>query len=196
MIDDVSIYINFVLYVILGRLREADVLMRKKGEMIRLVAEYCMTKRPIAPIAPKPLYRGVLLDPAQPFTLDPKYTFLSWSEDRDVATWFACTRNHISDLVMDVYPHFQGYIITLPQPQSRVLFHHSWAHTFTKVIAEAHRHPLIGEEGKRQIIWSLKTQSEVITDPAEGLEPRLAPDLDDATVAALETRLLPPWINR
>jgi len=185
--EDVSLYLNFALYAILGSLREADALMRVEGTAIRSFAEHLTKERPFEP---KALYRGMLLDPAQPFRTDHKLTFLSWSEDHSVAEWFACRHTVISEVVVQHFPAVRGHIITLPAPQ-RVLFHHSWGEGLASL---ALIHPFMGEEGARQIAWSLKTQSEVITENIPGLEPKLVADLDESTFARLEKRLTPPWL--
>ena len=191
---DVDLYLNFALHAILGRLREADALMGLAGDEIRAVADRLATQHPIAPT---PLYRGMLLDPDKTFAADPKLTFLSWSEDRDVALWFACPRSVVSEPLAATNPRLRGYLVDLHAPQSRVLFHHqAWAlgglAELALVLARAH--PLMGEEGRRQIEWSLRTQREVITEPVEGLRPSRTADLDTEALAVLERRFSPPWI--
>ena len=186
---DVDLYLNFALHAILGRLGEADALMSIAGDEIRAVADRLAAQHPIAP---KPLFRGMLLDPDKPFAADPKLTFLSWSEDRDVAVWFACPRSVVSEPLAATNPKLRGYLVDLPAPQSRVLFHYGW--TGARLAALAIAHPLMGEEGWRQIEWSLRTQREVITAPVDGLTPSRAADLDAEALAALEQRLSPPWV--
>jgi hypothetical protein len=188
---DVDFYVNFVMHAILGRLGEADQLMRVCGDPIRRVAGRLAEK---CPIPTTPLHRGLLLDPEQPFVLDPKLTFLSWSEDRDVALWFACPRSVVSEPLMQHNPKLRGHVIEIAAPRSCVLFHHSWADVFGGLAPLAIMHPLMGEEGQRQIEWSLSTQREVITEPAHDLRPERVTDLDTATLEALERRLSPPWI--
>ena len=188
---DVDLYLNFALHAILGRLGEADVLMSIAGDAIRAVADRLATHHPIAS---KPLYRGMLLDPDKPFAADPKLTFLSWSEDRDVAVWFACPRSAVSEPLAAANPRLRGHLVDLPAPQSRVLFHHGWASALGGLAALALAHPLMGKEGRRQIEWSLRTQREVITTPVDGLRPSQTAALDAEALAALERRLAPPWI--
>ena len=188
---DVDLYLNFVLHAILGRLGEADALMSIVGDEIRAVADHLAAQRPIAP---QPLYRGMLLDPDKTFAADPKLTFLSWSEDRDVALWFACPRSVVSEPLAATNPKLRGYIADLPAPQSRVLFHHGWTSALGGLAALARAHPLMGEEGRRQIEWSLRTQREVITAPTAGFRPNRTADLDAEALAVLERRLSPPWI--
>ena len=188
---DVDLYVNFALHAILGRLGEADALMHLAADPIRRVAGRLAEKCPIEPV---PLHRGMLLDPAQTFAPDPKLTFLSWSEDRDVALWFACPRSVVSEPLAQLKPTLRGYVVEIAAPRSRVLFHHAWADAFGGLAPLARAHPLMGEEGRRQIEWSLRTQREVITAPVDGLTPNRTADLDAETLAALERRLSPPWI--
>lgn len=188
---DLDFYINFALHAILGRLAEADQIMRMGGDAVRRVADAIAEK---CPVQPSPLYRGLLLDPSLPFAADPKLTFLSWSEDRDVALWFSCPRSAISEPLARMKPELRGYVAQLPAPQSRVLFHHDWARALGNLASFALIHPLMGQEGKRQIEWSLRTQREVITDPVADLTPERVTDLDAAALEVLERRLSPPWV--
>ena len=188
---DLDFYLNFALHAILGRLGEADALMSIAGDEIRAVADHLAAQHPIEP---KPLHRGLLLDPDKTFAADPKLTFLSWSEDRDVALWFACPRSAVSEPLAATNPRLRGHLVDLPAPQSRVLFHHGWTGSLGGLAALAIAHPLMGEEGRRQIEWSLRTQREVITAPVAGLTPSRTADLDAEALAALERRLSPPWI--
>jgi len=188
---DTDLYLNFALHAILGRLGEADALMSIAGDEIRAVADWLAAQHPIAP---ETLHRGLLLDPDKTFTADPKLTFVSWSEDRDVAVWFACPRSAVSEPLAATNPKLRGHLVDLPAPQSRVLFHHEWTRGLGGLAALALAHPLMGAEGRRQIEWSLRTQREVITAPVDGLRPSPIADLDAEALAVLERRLSPPWI--
>ena len=187
---DVDLYLNFAMHAILGKLGEADQIMRFGGGGIRRIADQLAKLLPIDAVA---LYRGMLLDPKLPFAADPALTFLSWSEDRDVALWFACPRSAVSEPLAQMKPQLRGYIAQLPVP-GRVLFHYTWASAFGGLAPMALAHPLMGEEGRRQIEWSLRTQREVITAPVADLRPERVPDLDAAALETLERRLSPPWI--
>ena len=98
---NVDVYLNFLLHAILGKLSEADALMRMAGDGIRVVAVQLAARHPPPPA---PLYRGMLLDPTEPYNTDPRITFLSWSEDKDVALWFACPRSAVSEPLAKVKP--------------------------------------------------------------------------------------------
>jgi len=191
---DLDLYLNFALHAILGRLSEADALMSIAGDEIRMVAARLAAHYPITS---KPLYRGMLLDPDQSFTANPELTFLSWSEDRDVAVWFACPRSAVSEPLAATNPKLRGHLVELMGPPSSVLFHHAWTHALSVLAGLptlALAHPLMGEEGARQIEWSLRTQCEIITAPVDGLSPSRTADLDAAALTALERRLSPPWV--
>lgn len=188
---DLQLYVNFAAHAILGKLGEADQIMRAYGDSVRRVADALEREYP-APWAP--LYRGLMLDPATPFALDPKLTYLSWSEDHEVALWFACPRSAINLDLAAMKPDLRGYVAQLPAPQARVLFHHGWAEALGGLAWFALIHPLMGPSGKEQIEWSLKTQREVITEPVANLVPERAPDLDGDVLEALEHRLSPPWV--
>jgi hypothetical protein len=192
---DINLYINFALHAVLGKLGEADTIMRFAGDAIRRIADdlgaECNRQ---FPTEPAPLFRGMLLDPNEPFRADPDLTFLSWSEDRNVALWFACPRSVVSEPIMERKPHLRGHVAQINAPRSRVLFHHSWASALGGLACFALVHPLMGLEGKRQIEWSLRTQREVITEPVTDLRPERVEDLDGDALEALERRLSPPWI--
>ena len=190
---DVNFYINFVLHVIYGRMGEADQMMRVAGGNICRIADE-LAKR--FPLAEKPIYRGVIVEPAATLAAHPQYTFVSWSEDLDVARWFGCPRSVISQPLSMMRDIITGHVATLPAPRSRVLFHHSWARVFGGISLDqfALRHPLMGREGQRQIAWALQTQQEVITEPVAEIP--LAPcEVDDDELADLEARLAPPWLS-
>lgn len=187
---DADFYVNFALNAIYGRLREADAIMRVAGDSVRRVATEIAAQNP-TPLAP--LHRGLLLDPDVPYVADPSLTFVSWSEDRDVAAWFACPRSVVSEPLIQTNGRLRGHVATATVPAASVLFHHSWASALGGLACFALIHPLMGAEGKRQIEWSLRTQREVITEPV-ALRPEPVPDLDAAALEALERRLSPPWV--
>lgn len=190
---DVDIYINFVLYAIYGKLSEADALMRTHGASVRRVAR--MISETI-PIKSKQIYRGALLDPAKEIKSHATYTFLSWSEDLDVARWFASTRSVISEHAIAARPELRGYLFTQSTANVRVLFHHSWANLTalfgTPLESLALRHPLMGLDGYHQIGWALRTQREVITEPVDKLVP-LAVEIHDTE--KLDLKFAPPWLQ-
>lgn len=184
---DVNIYINFSLYAVLGRLAEADDLIGKHAGAIHRVADYMQR---IEPIARCPLYRGMLVEGE--VKADPQYKFISWSEDRDVAMWFASRGTVISEYVLEHRPAVRGVVLELPKSSGKVLVHHKWMAGWARMAME---HPHMGLEGARQIEWSLKTQREVITAPLERL-PYATPieTFKPPPAAELDRRFAPPWM--
>lgn len=180
--DERNVYINWALYAVLGMMGEADGMM---GRFPGVVARVAARRRPIPT---KTLYRGMLLDPAVPLEVCPLRTFVSWSEDPDVAHWFGSPESVISRPLAATNPRLRGVVIeTAP---SRVLFHHSWARGWEQL---ALLHPDMGEWGSRQIAWSLLTQHEVITAPIALPAPTPIENVRTLSVADLDGKLTPPW---
>jgi hypothetical protein len=191
-VTPLDVYLSWSLCAVLGRLGEADYLIQAFPSAIRHVASFLKERHPFEP---KPLYRGVLLDPSKSRNDDGSgYPFVSWSEDRDVARWFAEPRSYISEPFRAIYPEARGYLLTMPNPlASRVLFHHSWRHAFGQPLEDfALMHPLMGEDARRQIAWSLDVQQEVIVTPIDGLQPEPY-QATEAELARLDQRFSPPW---
>jgi hypothetical protein len=190
--NDINIYLNFTLYAVLGKMGEADMIMQLHGDQVRHVARF-LTRE--CPFTERPIYRGLLLDPQRHYSLDPSFSFMSWSEARDVAVWFADQRSSISEPFAVLHPEARGYLAELPAPCSEVLFHHSWAtRAFDDLPSLALQHPDMGLNGVRQIEWALRTQQEVITSPCE-IDPKPLPAPAPAELARLDRRLSPPWIS-
>lgn len=185
--SDVSLYLNFVLHAVLGRLAEADWIMRDHGAAVRRVAAALLARYPFAV---KPLHRGLAFD--GPFDPEGRY-FTSWSESQDVATWFADPRSVMNEYLREAKPASIGYTLTMTKPENKVLFHHSWA-KLENFPALALMHPEMGADGARQIAWNLHTQAEVITDPPTSW-PVLAPIGNTHSIEALDRQLAPPWLD-
>lgn len=196
--DAGSLYINFVMHAVVGKLGEADIIYRNAKDAIHHCANALAR---YAPIVPKPIYRGVLVDPDLDFKADPAFTFMSWSEDRDVARWFASPNSYISRPFLEhVWPSIpRGLLLTLEAPRSRVLFHHSWANLIAhpRTLGQlAMRHPFMGAEGMRQIDWSISTQQEVITAPVDPLPEALPIEsVEGVSVDELDLKLTPSWLT-
>jgi hypothetical protein len=147
---------------------EADALMRDHGPGIRRMARWLMAERPVRIGA---LYRGLLIEPSQVdrhwLEHEPARTFTSWSEDKEVACWFADPQSIISDFVRFQRPNVRGYLSKGKGNRDRVLWHHDWVdipvgggRTLNLAVA-AGMHPGI-DHG--QFLWNIQTQSEVIVD--------------------------------
>ena len=138
--NELDIYATWVMYVVAGGLREADAIMREHGPLVEKVAKDCARRSP--PTSAR-LYRGLLLPESaiikiKPghlrLELDPALMSMSWSEDPDVACWFADRHSVISYFVTRRRPLDRGYITTAtPKPAAiyeKLLFHWSWGLAF------------------------------------------------------------------
>jgi hypothetical protein len=83
------------------------------------------------PVELQEIYRGILLEPhhASNLLLEPlgHITYLSFSEDENVARKFGDIKNEISSFVMFQRPTSKGYLIKHTPKKEDILFHHSWA---------------------------------------------------------------------
>lgn len=192
--QDVNAFINFVLYATYGKMAEADDLMRRFGEGVQRVTH----KMPR--VHRGPLYRGVLMDPAKRMTPDARYTFVSWTDDIDVACWFASPEATVSQPLAETNPALRGYVLTMNERDvtTRILFHHAWSMLDWPKLAL--RHPHMGEEGARQIAWAWHSQREVITTPPTEfpmpVPVELLYDARGTSALELDRRFAPPWIQR
>ena len=182
---DRNVYINWSLYAVLGMMGEADEMMRRFPGVVERVALAASRLRPIAATT---LHRGILLEPSVPLETCPLRTFVSWSEDPDVACWFGSPESVISRPLAKTNAKLRGFVVSAP-PQ-RVLFHYSWARGWDKL---ALAHPDMGEWGARQIAWSLGTQREIITAPIALPAPMPIEEVRARSVADLDAKLTPPW---
>lgn len=188
-------YLNFVALAVVGRMSEADFLLREHGKAIRLWAEMLRIG-----LTTKALYRGVLLDPSwlsdgNVIEHQPERMFLSFSENRDVAIWFARTDTIISELVVTTHPEAHGYVIELPAGEAQVLFHHLWvpgADIEAPLLATAAAHPLVDFD---QFVWCLQTQEEVIVEPVERLVVKPIEDYASPSLEALDTKFCLPSVR-
>lgn len=193
-------YINWVLYTVVGNMAVADDLMRQSGSGIRSVARHLQKTRRLKL---KTIYRGILLDPEESeegvIHQDPRFTFVSFSEDRDVACWFADPSSVMSSVVKQMRPRVEGWIMELRPRLSDILFHHSWNPISIgagrgRVYLEdaAARHPHISG----QFEWNLHTQSEVILKPLTSGQVIEAYELSDCPDDLDDRFVFPPLRNR
>lgn len=189
--DSRNLYVNFALNAILGYMGEADVLLRRYPREIVGVAREIERKHPIPNM---PLHRGVLLDPT--LGLDNNhFPFVSWSEDQDVAKWFADRHSYISEPYRKFAPEARGYLLAIPVATRPVLFHHSWRAALGMPLESfAVLHPLMGVPGMRQLRWSLDHQREVILTPIENLS-LVAYEATREETKRLDERFIPSWIK-
>jgi hypothetical protein len=166
--EEYNLYVNWVLYAVLGRLQEADALMTRFAKPIRSMAKKLRKRNGVPRRA---VYRGMLLSPHEvppdrQVPADPDYTFVSFSEDKDVACWFAARDSTISGFVKMLRPDVQGWVAEAWPDKKRVLFHWSWAPEFpapggrtVPLWRFAERNP---DMIPAQVAWAMQTQREVI----------------------------------
>ena len=176
-------YINWLPYAVLGKLQEADAVMREYKPQIIASANWFQEE---IGQATKTLWRGVLLDPeTNPEKgVSPRevQTFESWSEDRDVATWFALKDSVINSLLSIQNPTHEGYLAACTPKEDEIMWSHTWLtrlekimkrhllpkhNTLLKIIQaqEPNKHQAI--TAKIQANWTLLTQKEVILLPGQ-----------------------------
>src|SRR5262249_28756624 len=102
--DALNYYINFLLYAIVGRMAEADDVLRQYKREIYEAAR--VSTQNIVPNFV--LYRGILLHPNEVqhgrIRGMEELTFVSFSQSLDVARWFADTGSIISGFVKQQKP--------------------------------------------------------------------------------------------
>jgi hypothetical protein len=126
--DSFRIYKIFVILALFGLLRESDELMRKHRATIRKVAKYLRKHHPITLVK---LYRGLLIPPsdvpadriARPYE---DVQSVSFTENLQVACWFASTEATMSDVVMLQKPKATGWVGESSPTEGQILFHYSW----------------------------------------------------------------------
>lgn len=169
--NDVNAYLQWVLFAVYGMLGYADGMIREHGDSIRRVAAWL---RATMPVKPGTVYRGLLLDPSLLrasdglVDVDPNYTFLSYTEDKNVACWFADRESTISKSVADRYADASGYIAKRRPRQADILFHYSWGLGFPLAGRRIPLWVIATQDPRmdpRQIEQWLKTQQEVILEP-------------------------------
>lgn len=165
---DINSYFTFVLYAVYGKLAIADQLLRLYHEEIYATAD--AMRRQFGPATLPKLYRGLVVD-AQDVdgeVLKPQLDveFVSFSEKRDCAEWFADPRSIMNEYMLEHKPLARGYLIEHQAKPEDVLYHWSWAHKpvgggVTLAFA-ARMHPQIDVS---QFMWNNSTQHEVLVKP-------------------------------
>lgn len=193
--DDMNHYITWVLYAVYGRMAQADGILQQFSGKIERVAQFLRRHRP--PHLGK-VYRGLLLTSEEAaegiINQDPNLTFVSFTEDHDVACWFADPKSFLAGAVVEQRPGVKGWIVEYEPTLNDVLFHYSWGLRFPlggrdiSLSLAALQHPEIDEA---QFTWALTTQREVIVKPLrEGLALRAVENA--GCPDGLDKRLLPP----
>lgn len=198
--DEVNCWISFVLYAVTGRMQQADAIMRLYGDKVRAQAKRQRKLMPIPkkplyrgivlendrPISNNEAIfdDGELLVVAKPPDPGPRVIgddgrvdhalagmhFVSHTEDRSCAQWFAAPHSAVSAFAYRLHPNLRGYVLSLPEPPSLVLWHHSWTTARTPTVHIsledcALQHVEIAPYAS-QFSWNMKTQKEVILEPS------------------------------
>lgn len=168
-----DIYDLFVAVAIHGLAREADSLLSAHKAKIYQVARKYSMKLPRR----MTLYRGILLDLSNIEKADDNlvikehlpFEYISFTENPEVARWFASTDAYLSSYVVNQRPDVKGYVIKYEASPRDVIFHYSLLvnpiKTFnlkfvlTNFIANGFGGDLT------QFFHNLNTQSEVILKP-------------------------------
>ena len=194
-------YVNWALYAILGRMGEADGIMEEYGPDIYDVARYFQRERPPTLHT---LYRGVLVEPEGitdgMLSPEPRVTFVSFSEDKNIACWFADAKSFVSGFVRQQRPRVEGFVIEHKPKLEDILFHYSWGLTFplpdgrkAPLSIFAQMHPDID---LHQFDWNLRVQKEVIVKPImHSLPVKPFAAWTCPTTKELDNRFVPPMFR-
>lgn len=124
-------YWNFVLNALKGAMKESDHFYRQYKNDIDLIAGALVKK--YGPHQGGKIYRGIILADNEIINGKvqhaPELTFVSFSEDKNIAIAFGDIENPMSDFVIHLYPNKKGYLITAEFRPEQLLFHHSWIHS-------------------------------------------------------------------
>ena|GEM_PF-2544653 len=202
--EEYNLYVNWVLYAALGMLSEADALMRQHKKPIERMAKK-LRKKLGCPV--RTIYRGLLIEPSEvpPDRMlppDPTPTFVSFSEDKDVACWFASRDTMMAGAVTERRPDVVGWLMETVPKRDDVLFHWSWASKFPGPSVERPRaiplwllaahHPHMADKVD-QVKWNVETQKEVILKKVKRkLKVVAREDASCPPTAELDERLLLP----
>jgi hypothetical protein len=219
-----SLYINFVVQAVVGNTRMADAMMRQRGAEVREVAKWLRTGAPYSGVPEEitagptnrlrderpPLWRGLVLPPQEAALLrtrgglgfrippDPRVTFVSWTEDRDVACWFADPDSVISGAIAEQHSGSIGLVARLRSYNvNDILWMHEWVEipvpdgsgrTFDLRQAAA----MMPDVPDDQFAWNVATQSEVILDGARARALDAEEVEDCPSTEELDRRLIVP----
>lgn len=204
------LYKIFVILAVLGMLSESDDLMMEKGDIIRQVARYFRSQ---FPPPPKQLYRGMLVQPrdvppdqiAKPQGVQ----FVSFTEDLQVACWFAAQDTVFASVLLSQKPGATGWVGEYIPEEDEILFHYSWIDTLrqgygTDIYELAVSiGPSIGlEDAAIQVRHHIMNQKEVICEanvvypikPVENFDCKSTRDLDNKFIPRPDFILAPPGL--
>jgi len=165
-------YKIFVILAVLGKLRETDQWMRDNRTPIQSVARYLRASHPLSL---KTLYRGLLLPtthipPSNIITAESHVETVSFTENLEVACWFASTSSIMAEAVLKMHPNAVGWIAEFQPQLTDILFHYSWLDSLTQgpaaniyqIIIDLTDQKKLPENALLQVKYNITSQSEVI----------------------------------
>lgn len=193
-------YKIFVGLAVSGLQRDADQQMRRARDNINSVASYL---RSLLPPPIKTLYRGLLLEPEVAATgrIGGHYQgaeYTSFTEDEDVACYFASPKTNISGSWMQQKPRSTGWIAEYIPNLSDIIFHHSWTEYLNNSTPSIYELMLQiagqsdrGKDLVTQLRWHLKNQQEVICKTGIPLDIKPVDDYSCPDAQTLDNRFTP-----
>lgn len=198
--DPLNVYLSWIVPMIMGNMAEADALARQyRTVLYKFAADLQFKNR--QPL--NTLYRGLLLHPSEVvngavYTRPGGEESVSFSEDRDVACYFALPGTIVSGYVAQQRPGVEGYIAEYLPRRDEVLWHYKWNPIAYKgrrfdVRVAARMHPMTAHD-PAQFDLAFNTQKEVILKPfAPGVPLPVTPVEDTCPDEAdLDQRFAPP----
>lgn len=204
-------YTAFVAAAVLGWQDEADELIRKHRNEIFRTAAYLRSRYPITI---KPVYRGLLLQAKDANTGKVvgrfgTHEYISFSEDSDVACWFASPDAFITPDARMNDPSWTGWVIEYHPKLDEILFHWSWLPIGTGQIGNLpgptvyqiiQMNSSSTDAGERiqQLYWNLKSQQEVsLLPPSSHFDIKSRDVFGCKSANLLDKKLVfrPDWVN-
>jgi hypothetical protein len=185
---------SWLVLAIMGRLQEADAILEQYRQVVYGVAAK-LRKQKTQPL--RALYRGLLLEPGGGGFVEPdlRMQSVSFSEDRDVACYFADPGVIMSGAVRAERPDVEGYILEYMPKRDDILWHYKWNPVgFLDVRDLARMHPLTAHDPE-QFDYVFVTQKEVILRQfAPGVRLPVTPIAQCPEASELDRRFTPPHI--
>lgn len=191
--EDVNYFLNWSLYSIIGELNKADNLYAAHGKHVRNMAKHLQEN--LGPFEPTPIYRGIFINPKyvkkSRIKLEKHRTFMSFSEDPDVACWFGYPGSNMNNFLRMQDANRKGYISEYIAKPAEILFSWQWAEDINLLQCAA-IHP---EMDVDTIEWYLNTQQEVIIKPVDMLKVIPIDDYDCTDVEELNIKFSPTGLS-
>ena len=179
---EINVYLTFVLHAIKGHLKQADGFISQPGNR-QAIYSVARTMHELMPVDIKPIYRGLLIeknkmrrgpDGTPQIGRKQGYKFVSWSEDRDVACWFADPGSFMNAADMTGNIKGDGWMVEITPRAEDILFHWTWGLNFPfngrrltfNQLARMTRDPMLAFSDFDRI---LRDQKEVMLKPSDAV---------------------------